>query len=211
MKSHLLGALCAGIFSLGLTSVVDAALVSVLGGQAVYDDDLDITWMANANLIVGITNWADANAWAASLTVGGFTNWRLPTTTQPDPSCDSQDIALQGFGFDCTGSEMGHLFYNELGGTAGDSILTSGDPDLALFTNIQGNLYWSSTETVDPSFAWRFGFGGGIQTTDQKTFNNTAWAVHSGNIGAVPIPAAVWLFGSGLIGLVGIAKKHKRV
>ena len=29
------------------------------------------------------------------------------------------------------------------------------------------------------------------------------------SLGAVPIPAAVWLFGSGLIGLIGIARKKK--
>jgi hypothetical protein len=33
------------------------------------------------------------------------------------------------------------------------------------------------------------------------------WAVHDGDIGAVPIPAALWLFGSGLLGLVGMAKR----
>ena len=31
------------------------------------------------------------------------------------------------------------------------------------------------------------------------------------NIGAVPVPAAVWLFGSGLLGLVGMAKRKKAV
>jgi hypothetical protein len=39
--------------------------------------------------------------------------------------------------------------------------------------------------------------------------NAYAWAVHEGNIGAVPIPAAVWLFGSGLIGLIGAARRKK--
>jgi len=30
------------------------------------------------------------------------------------------------------------------------------------------------------------------------------------NVGAVPIPAAVWLFGSGLLGLVGVARRKAR-
>ena len=43
--------------------------------------------------------------------------------------------------------------------------------------------------------------------------NTTAAASASGevnlNIGAVPIPAAIWLFGSGLLGLVGMARRKK--
>jgi len=30
-----------------------------------------------------------------------------------------------------------------------------------------------------------------------------------GDVSAVPVPAAVWLFGSGLVGLVGIARRKK--
>jgi hypothetical protein len=57
----------------------------------VYDTDLDITWLADANAGVGSTfdnggsttdgrmTWVNANAWAASLTVGGFSDWRLPS------------------------------------------------------------------------------------------------------------------------------------
>lgn len=34
------------------------------------------------------------------------------------------------------------------------------------------------------------------------------WTI-SGNMSAVPVPAAVWLFGSGLLGLAGIARRRK--
>ena len=75
-------------------------------------------------------NWTTANAWAANLTVGGYTNWRLPITTQPDASCTKQSIQggfpVQGIGYGRTGSEMGPLFYGELGGTADSPILTRG-------------------------------------------------------------------------------------
>jgi probable HAF family extracellular repeat protein len=36
-------------------------------------------------------------------------------------------------------------------------------------------------------------------------------ALHAFRVSAVPIPAAVWLFGSGLLGLIGIARKTKAV
>lgn len=35
-------------------------------------------------------------------------------------------------------------------------------------------------------------------------------AYFAGSVTAVPIPAAVWLFGSGLLGLVGVAKHNRR-
>jgi len=69
-------------------------------------------------------------------------------------------------------------------------------------------FYWSATEYVpDTSGAWLFGMGDGNQDGSIKDGNYYAWAVQSGDVGAVPIPAAVWLFGSGLLGLVGFARR----
>jgi len=34
-------------------------------------------------------------------------------------------------------------------------------------------------------------------------------SMHVTSVSAVPVPAAVWLFGSGLIGLAGFAKRKK--
>lgn len=43
-------------------------------------------------------------------------------------------------------------------------------------------------------------------------FPNTPYAVRmTGTIQAIPVPAAAWLFGSGLLGLVGIARRKKKV
>ena len=39
---------------------------------------------------------------------------------------------------------------------------------------------------------------------DVPAFDNTSMSVN-----AVPVPAAVWLFGPGLIGLIGIARRKK--
>jgi hypothetical protein len=46
------------------------------------------------------------------------------------------------------------------------------------------------------SYQWTWGSGA---TADSLTLN----------VGAVPVPAAVWLFGSGLLGLVGMARRKK--
>lgn len=212
------------------SSVVNAALISRLGGQAVYDTDLDITWLADANAGAGSAfddgslsttdgrmSWANANAWAASLTVDGFTGWRLATTADPDASCTDDTAgttpSADAIGYNCTGSEMGHLFYNELGATAGTSVLTTGNPtELAKFTNIQSHGYWSSTQfAANPGNAWVFGTSSGLQFSASQANNNQyyAWAVRNGDVAVVPVPAAIWLFGSGLIGLIGIAKRKK--
>ncbi len=59
-------------------------------------------------------------------------------------------------------------------------------------------------------------FTTGLTGTEFAFFNtnvNTAkeyqFYIKSMDVQAVPVPAAVWLFGSGLIGLVGVARRRK--
>jgi hypothetical protein len=50
--------------------------------------------------------------------------------------------------------------------------------------------------------------GNGYENTLASwTFSSQSASSYSMSITAVPVPAAVWLFGSGLIGLVGLARK----
>ena len=53
------------------------------------------------------------------------------------------------------------------------------------------------------------GVGTGCTGSEMGHLFNVAWAVHSGDVSAVPIPGAVWLFGSGLIGLLGLARRKR--
>jgi len=218
------GAFCAGVFSLGLVTSAQAALVSRLGGQAVYDTDFNITWLANANLAAsntfgvsgiasnGIMSWDTAQSWIGAMNNNaylGYSDWRLPTTLQPDPTCDSQSGSTS-YGLNCSGSEMGHLFYTELGGVAGNSILNTHNSFFDLFSNLQADPYWSGEYQVDPtSRAWIFGFLYGGQDAYYKTDSWYTLAVRSGDVAVVPVPAAAWLFGSGLIGLFGFARRRR--
>jgi hypothetical protein len=176
---------------------------------AYYDTDLNITWLADGN-VNGPMAWADANTWAANLSitdgVNVYDNWRLPTTLQPDASCGSQSGGVS-FGYNCTGSEMGHLFYAELGGTAGHTILTNTGVN---FINLQVGVYWSATQYVpDTVNAWNFDFNGGGQYVNGKDVSFYALAVSPGDVAAVP-EADTWAMLLAGLGLVGAATRRRR-
>lgn len=200
----------------GVSTISNAALVDRSGGL-IYDTDLNVTWLADANYAMtsgydtdGQMTWSDAMIWASGLSYGGYTDWRLPTTVQPDAPCQYNN-SYGSFGYNCTGSEMGHLFYNELGGTAGSSILDSTDPDLTLFTNVQSVYYWSGTEyALVTDAAWNFTFLDGFQDANFNDNEYFAWVVRYGDVTTVPIPAAAWLFSSGLLGLTWVARRKAR-
>jgi len=184
----------------------------------------------------GMMNWHNANAWVADLSINGVTGWRLPDTNPIDgTTADDNDWSYNGsedLGFNVsapgtlyagsTASEMAYMFYNTLGnlGVCNPTLSTTtncanqsgwGLSNAGPFINIQSSAYWSATE-FDPNIgnAWTFHFDDGDQFRSSK-YNDfySAWAVQSGDVSAVPVPAAVWLFGSGLIGLIGIAKRKK--
>lgn len=197
-----------------LPGIASASLVD-RGGGLIYDTDLNITWLADANYAFtsgydqqdftdGLMTYAYAMTWADQLTYGGFTNWRLPTTLQPDATCATQYSFGSGQ-FNCTGSEMGHLFYTELASVAGNGSVHNANYNL--FTNLSLDQYWSSTPVATlANYSWQFNFLNGNQYVQLKTGAIRAMAVHAGDIGAatVPVPAAGWLFASGLLSLAGV-------
>ena len=208
-KSHLLGAMCAClvIVSFNANAALIGRLPATLGGidyQAYYDTDADLTWLEDANTTGTTMNWEDARVWALGLDVNGVSGWRLPGTLQPDASCAQQTNI--SYGYDCTGSELGNLFYNVLGNEAGVLATNSGP-----FSNVQPYYYWSSTPVRPfPGYAYVFSMSYGFTNYGAVTTPLFyGWAVHSGDVGPVPVPAAVWLFGSGLLGLVGIGRRKK--
>lgn len=224
------------ITALGLSNIANAALISRLGGLAYYDDVADLTWLADANAGAGsiyddlqilphgtfgtttdgLMSWASANAWAASLNVEGVTGWRLPDTLQPDASCDTQD-SNGSYGYNCTGSEMGNLFYNVLGGVADFELGKVHNANYDLFSVPEDDVFlWSATEnSLNNANAWYFSTFDGWQThRGHKEYAGfLAWGVHSGDVAvsSIPIPASIWLFISGIAGLFPFFKKMKRV
>ena len=191
-----------------LTLSANAALYD-RGNGLIYDDVMDITWLQDANYAQtsgydgdGAMNWANANTWAAGLSYGGYDDWRLASVGNAPVT-----------GYNVTTGELGHMFYNNLGNTSFTSILNNvsfTDATLgggtASFLNVQSSVYWFGEEFVDeefgPTSAWAFSTSNGNQYTPGKVISYYGWAVRAGDVSSVPVPAALWLFGSGL-GLLG--------
>jgi hypothetical protein len=147
-------------------------------------------------------SWWGAQAWIGYLnktSYDGYSNWALPTTV-PGLS-----------GYNQTGSQMDELFYNELGGVAGNSLNTTHNANYNLFTNVLQNSVnapnWSGTDVLYVGNAWVFDVRNGNQGNAAKSDQFYAWAVRSGDVSAVSVPGAVWLFASGLMGLLGFKRR----
>lgn len=216
-KLRLLNAVWAVLFTF-IAASANAALVSRLGGQAAYDSVLGITWLTDAGLS-GVNNWDNQLVWVSSLNTAnylGYNDWRLASmsvsknggtgTTTSVVDCSSKVAS-------CQDNELGYMFYKTLGGNPGDDLTGNQTVGGVTLTNIQSE-YWSGTE-FDTSRAWKFNFQDGSQSSDIKdggkaisgTSHAWAWAVRSGDVSAVPVPGAVWLFGSGLMGLLGLMRR----
>ena len=86
----------------------------------------------------------------------------------------------------------------------GDTTNFPTDTGLATITCSTASCSTSSTFVLD--------YSAHVPTGDPSNFGNALYTLHlEGHVGvqAVPVPAAVWLFGSGLLGLVGVARRKK--
>ena len=226
-----------------ISGTANAALLSRLSGQAYYDTELDITWMADANLAAsdnfgistidpsGAMSWETANEWIAAVNGAaylGASDWRLPLILDSGtPGCNwgnsGTDCGYNGLtkSGSTVYSEMAHMYYETLGNvgrydTSGNFVDCPAEPIYCLtnqgpFSNIQTKSYWSGTSyALDGNYAWAFGFGGGAQGDREKSSAFHAWAVRSGDIAVVPLPASVWLLGSSLGALGALRRRQPR-
>ena len=151
-----------------------AALIPSADGQTVYDTNLKVTWLANANLAAtqtfgvkninanGSMNYATAVQWVAAMNalnggIGylGHNNWTLPTTPAIDPSCGSTGPNGNSFGFGCMNSTLGSLFYQSLALQYPNTAVLIPNNAVGPFSNFQPYLYWSGQlDTVNPGLGY---------------------------------------------------------
>lgn len=173
-------------------------------GSMVYDTETNLTWLTDAT-VGGLLTQADAAQWAASLSFGGFDDWRLPTVApvngvalQLDFADDgSTDVGLNNAG---KNSELGHLYYASLGNTAAGLTLTGPFSGLADPGNAIGPVFWTGTAS-DPGWALAFFMGMGAQDQLATDTLGQAWAVRVGDVGVVPEPGSVVLMLAGLLAI----------
>jgi hypothetical protein len=178
----------------GLAVPASATLLN-RGGGLIYDTDLNITWLQDANYARttgydadGLMTWSQAMTWASGLVYQGYDDWRLPVS----------DICWGA----CTGSEMGHLYYIEGTGP---------------FINVQPYLYWSQTtyqaNPWSPVGVLVFDFSAAGQASYLPESDLYAWAVRSGDSTPastpIPEPSTMLLLGSALAGFAAwSARRH---
>ena len=190
------------------------------------------------NYDFGGLTWGDAVNWSENLTFYDsvrdvtWDDWRLPQIlplngVSYDTSWSYDGSTDKGYNIASINSELGYMYYVNLGtqGQCDSSGTCQGGeyhftPNTTFesggaggtVTSLQGLVsspYWSGS-VLDSNNSWLFGYHIGLQTTASSINGYTlAWAVRDGDVAAVPVPPALWLFGSGLLALIGIARKKR--
>ena len=114
------------VMVLGTTASVQAGLIAGTqnlydnGGGLIYDADRNITWYDVAYSNAGNLTWDAANSWAAGLTLGSVSGWRLPSALEANGGRPQTGATYPGSGGEggdgiVITSELAHLWVYELG------------------------------------------------------------------------------------------------
>ncbi len=203
----------ATVLCLSVVVPAEAALLGRLpatpGGtdyQAAYDDVLDITWVTDAALS-GSDTWEYQRDWASDLDYLGFKDWRLASMKVlagvPTGTAGSVVNCSTASEEDCRDNELGYMYRHNLADIPGNDKRGTHTVDGVTLTGIQTE-YWSGTQHVESNVAWFFRFDLGGEVSDGTFHDRYGWAVRPGD---VPLPGAVVLMGTALVGLLGFGRR----
>ena len=163
----------AGTAGASLTTIGTATM----GGSAynlIYDDDAPmgpVVWLD----LTGDSpwpKWENVNSWATNLNsqitayqidphynVTWTGSWRLPDTHEVDNGSTEGYDGTTTLGYNILTSELGHLFYEELGNvgkydTYGNLLTDYGLQNTAPFQNLRSGAYWSETVWTGGAYDW---------------------------------------------------------
>jgi len=145
--------------------------------------------------------------------IEGIHKTTSPITILSDDGAGNVELDFSGLSVSWNGNEVG------LGGSAWGSN-SDGVAQLTCSTDCSDgdafSLFYTATVTEGAFIGvrYRLGFDSGAPILAALAVDDTGSAedlgvTATGTISAVPVPAAVWLFGSGLIGLAGLARRKK--
>lgn len=189
MKSRLLGAACA-LYLVVFTTTANAALIDV------FFTDLDgPQWTGSVDTsadTLTISSWTEG--------IGGISYW---TPSSLPLVWDAKDNS--GSSFDVP---------DDWDGTIGSTWGYLSPDDLSAISWNEGT-FDSGLNTVIPGWGIS-SLNGAINVSNDETSlsfipitSSTSTASVADAAGIVPLPTTVWLFGSGLLGLIGIANRKK--
>jgi len=168
-------------------------------------------YLTGLSLILGSTTSQAMSIWVVESGLNPFAN------TQESLTLSAGTTTLDLY-YDVEGdTSYGYDFILDITGTGSISNVAGGDSDLGDvfgtgWRQFGGDIYG---ETGDSVLAFTFDFtadaGASLLVsgtyTDGNFLDTPVSPAELATVSAVPVPAAVWLFASGLIGLAGVAKR----
>ena len=207
-KSRLLGAVCAGLLSIVATPALAAVVYGYSGDQ--FDTFNSTTTYDTSNFISGtvtLENLLAANTTSTPAILDfSFTDGNQTLSMANGAAIVAMEFTTDEDSITNWRVELNILPPGPLGvGDVTQTIITynrdAGVEDTGRTQTVTGTLpafLFISDLSSDPV---------PISSIDYGTASTAGtW---TGNIAAVPLPAAAWLFGSGLLGLAGIARRKK--